>query len=144
VKQPVYHFTSNKNGFLAAFRFDAAKPTSLLYRKNADGSFTLVGAMYTARQGAAPGDLDQRIPLGIARWHEHVNWCLPKSGESDRWSETRDGKPLFGPTSSIATYEDCRAVNGDFHKNIFGWMVHANLFESDDPAVIWNAEHHEH
>ncbi len=142
VPQPVYHFTNYKNGFQEAFRFDAAKPTSLLYRKNADGGFTLVGVMYTARQGAPLSDLNERISLGIAHWHEHVNWCVPKYGDSDRWTETRDGKPVFGPKSPVATYQECRAVDGDFHKNVLGWMVHAQIFESDDPAVIWGAEHH--
>ncbi|MEP6690532.1 MAG: hypothetical protein ABJD07_05210 [Gemmatimonadaceae bacterium] len=142
VMQPVYHFTSYKNGFQEAFRFDAAKPTSLLYRKNADGSFTLEGAMYTYRQNAPPDDLDKRIPLSIARWHEHVNWCVPSKGDAGRWTETEHGKPLFGPQSPIATREQCRAVNGDFHEFVLGWMVHANIFAGDDPREIWGTEHH--
>src|SRR5215203_5236380 len=32
--QPVYHFTSNKSAVANAFRFDPAKPTSLLYRND--------------------------------------------------------------------------------------------------------------
>src|SRR5216684_1816127 len=44
--QPEYHFTNYWNGFLEAFAFDPARPTSLLYRKTATG-YELVGAMYT-------------------------------------------------------------------------------------------------
>ncbi len=143
VKQPVYHFTNYKQGFMEAFRFDPAKPTSLLYRKNADGSFTLEGAMYTFRQNAPLSELDKRIPLSVARWHEHVNWCMPFKSDVDRWSETENGKPLFGPGSPIATYQACHAVGGEFHKYVLGWMVHANIFASDDPAVIWG-DTHEH
>src|SRR6267142_610250 len=35
--QQEYHFTKYQNGFLEAFRFDPSQPTSLLYRKTADG-----------------------------------------------------------------------------------------------------------
>src|SRR5229473_2043575 len=44
--QPEYHFTKYVNGFLEAFSFDPARPTSLLYKKTSDG-YELVGAMYT-------------------------------------------------------------------------------------------------
>ena len=33
ITQPEYHFTNYTNGFEAAFTFDAARPTSLLYKK---------------------------------------------------------------------------------------------------------------
>lgn len=144
IPQPTYHFTNYQWAIAEAFRFDPAKPTSLLYRKNADGSFTLTGVMYATRQAAPEEELDSRIPLSIARWHQHVNWCMPKRGEQARWSEMRDGKPVFGPASPIATYQACQAVGGEFHPNLFGWMVHANVFESDDPAVIWGGEMHDH
>lgn len=47
VPQDVYHFTKRGNGIKAAFAFDAARPTSLLYKKTASG-YVLLGAMYTA------------------------------------------------------------------------------------------------
>ncbi len=135
---PVYHFTNKRHGFEAAFSFDAATPTSLLYQKNSDGSFALTGVMYTAPAILGEDRLDRRIPLGLARWHQHINWCLPKQGEESRWRETRAGKPLFGPESLIASAEECAAVRGRFIPRLFGWMVHINAFESDDPAVIWS------
>lgn len=135
---PVYHFTNNRHGLEAAFSFDAAKPTSLLYRKNRDGSFTLTGVMYTAPAILPEDRLESRIPLGLARWHQHINWCLPRQGEEVRWRETRAGKPLFGPESPIASAEACAAVRGRFIPRLFGWMVHVNAFESEDPAVIWS------
>jgi hypothetical protein len=135
---PVYHFTSKLHGLEAAFTFDAAKPTSLLYRKNRDGSFTLTGVMYTAPAILPEDRLESRIPLGLAHWHQHINWCLPMRGEESRWRETRAGKPLFGPESPIASAEACAAVRGRFIPRLFGWMVHVNAFESEDPAVIWS------
>ncbi len=137
VPQPVYHFTNWRWAFEEAFRFDAAKPTSLLYRRNANGSFVLVGVMYTAPRSASENRLDERVPLSVARWHEHVHWCLPRKGEEARWRDSAGGKPVFGPRSPIATASACDAVGGRFIPHLFGWMVHAYVFASDDPAVIW-------
>jgi hypothetical protein len=139
VKQPIYHFTNWRWALEEMFRFDPAKPTSLLYREEADGRFVLVGAMYTAPARTTLDELDRRIPLSVARWHEHVNWCLPPRGEPGRWGETRGGRPVFGPKSPIATAEACAAAGGRFLPRIFGWMVHVMAFESDDPKVIWGA-----
>jgi hypothetical protein len=138
--QHVYHFTKKWSAVKAAFEFDPAAPTSLLYRKDGRGNFVLVGAMYTAPQGASDDELDRRVPLSIARWHQHVNVCVPKRGERDRWREMDGGRMRFGPAGTIATRQACDAAGGRFLPRVFGWMVHANVFESDDPRVIW-AEH---
>src|SRR3989454_4016375 len=114
VKQPVYHFTNWRWAMGEMFRFDPAKPTSLLYRQDADGKFVLVGAMDAAPGRAWLDELDRRVPLGVARWHEHVNWCVPPRGQAGaaRWRETHDGKPVFGPKSPIATAQACAAAGG--------------------------------
>ena len=137
----VQHFTSNRAAVRASFGFNAARPTSLLYRVREDGERELIGAMYTAPKRASTEDLNARVPLGMARWHRHVNFCVPHRGEKERWSEVRDGQPVFGPLSPIATREACDAVGGKFHPQVFGWMVHANVFAGDDPATIWEHEH---
>src|SRR5207249_9537655 len=46
LKQPEYHFTNYRIGFLEAFTFEPSRPTSLLYKKTSAG-YELVGAMYT-------------------------------------------------------------------------------------------------
>jgi hypothetical protein len=139
--QRVYHFTNNRRALLAVFHFDPAKPTSILYKRGPDGTLHLIGAMYTAAKNASPARLDDRVPLGIARWHKHVDWCLPKKGDAARWMEQKDGKPLFGPESPIATKAECTAVNGQFYPSLFGWMVHANVFEGHDLVSIWTDDH---
>jgi len=139
--QRVYHFTNYRNAFMEALRFDAAKPTSLLYERAADGRLKLVGAMYSAPKRMRLGRLDDRIPLSIARWHKHVNWCLPPKDQADRWLEQRNGQPLFGPESPITTRKACDDVDGVFHPNLFGWMVHANVFAGDDLGVIFGHDH---
>ena len=141
VPQPVYHFTNWRYGLAALAGFDPSKPTSLLYRRRPGGGFELVGAMYTAAAQATLDELDRRVPLSVAHWHQHVNWCVPPGGGRQRWSETDGGAPRFGPRSPIATREACRAVGGVFVPRIFGWMVHAKVFAGDDPATIWGDEH---
>jgi hypothetical protein len=136
-EQRVYHFTNYRRAFMAAFHFDAAKPTSILYKRGDDGGLHLVGAMYTMPKNATLDRLDSRVPLGVARWHKHVNWCLPKKGDQARWAEQRDGHPLFGPESPIATRAECDAVDGEFHPSTFGWMVHANVIDGHDLSSIW-------
>ena len=126
-----YHFTNYWYGFKAAFEFDPAAPTSLLYRPLPGGGYELIGAMYTAPRGMSEDKLDQRVPLSVARWHRHVNICVPQKGETSLadWRE-------FGPRGSIASKDRCDAAGGRFYPQIFGWMVHVYPWESD-PAKIF-------
>lgn len=128
--QPMYHFTNYWNGYLEGFTFDPARPTSLLYKKTKDG-YELIGAMYTAPRTATLDELNERIPLGVARWHEHTNLCLPLRGQGEHadWKE-------FGLTGSISTDAECQEAGGRFYPVIFGWMVHVYPFESS-PAKVW-------
>ena len=135
--QPVYHFTKLSAAVRERFKFNVAQPSSLLYKKNADGSMRLVGAMYTAPKDASPEELNGRGPLGIAQWHLHTNMCVPRLTQRERWREVSNGKPVFGPASPIATREACDTVNGKFLPVVFNWMVHANVFESD----VWGDHH---
>ena len=139
--QRAYHFTNRRNAFLEHFRFDPAKPTSLLYEDRPNGQHMLVGAMYVAPKRASLEDLDGRIPLGIAQWHAHVDICLPKRGQRERWLERRDGQPLFGPAGRISTRPDCEEADGRFHEQLFGWMVHVTLPKTPGEAATWGHDH---
>lgn len=139
-QQRVLHYTRYAWAARATLAFDPARPTSLLYRREADGSLKLIGAMYTAPQRASLDELDRRVPLSIARWHLHTNVCIPGPAHRERWAEMRDGRPVFGPMSPIATREACDSVGGRFLPKIFGWMVHANVLEGD-PAAVWGMAH---
>jgi len=136
-QQRVYHFTSNRNAVAEHFRFDPARPTSLLYKKDAAGTMVLVGAMYVAPKGATLDELDERVPLGVAQWHAHTNICVPRPRERERWREMQDGQMRFGPAGAITTEAECDAAGGRFHEQIFGWMVHANVFDEN----VWEHEH---
>jgi hypothetical protein len=128
--QPQYHFTNYWNGFLEAFAFDPARPTSLLYKKTPHG-YELIGAMYTMPKNATEGQLNQRIPLSVARWHAHVNLCMPPKGQGARADWTK-----FGLAGSISTPEACAEAGGHFLPQIFGWMVHVYPFKGS-PDKIW-------
>ena len=136
IPQPEYHFTNYTNGFEAAFTFDAARPTSLLYKKTATG-YELVGAMYTMPKRATEEQLNERVPLSIATWHLHTNLCMPPK-------EARRGADFtkFGLHGSIATQEACDAVGGKFYPVIFGWMVHVYPYE-DSTQKIFAMHHHQ-
>jgi hypothetical protein len=141
-EQRVYHFTNYARAFKEAFRFNPEQPTSVLYKRAANGKLRLIGAMYTMPKNAKLEKLNDRVPLSIARWHKHVNWCLPKAGQQARFTElTADGKPRFGPESPIATKAACDAVGGQFHENLFGWMLHANVYEGTDLATVFGDDH---
>jgi len=134
VKQEEYHFTSYKNGFLEAFTFEPSRPTSLLYRKTASG-YELVGAMYTMPKWANEEQLNERVPLSIATWHQHTNLCLPPKGQRLTADYTK-----FGLRGSISTLAACDEAGGKFYPVIFGWMVHVYPYE-DSTAKIF-AMHH--
>jgi len=135
---PVQHFTKLRWWMQARTRLDPSRPSSLLYKKTPDGRLELVGAMFTAPPGTTEDELDARLPLSVARWHQHVNWCTPRVGPrmGERWRETKDGHPVFGPRSPIATRDACDAVGGRFRPRLLGWMVHV-MFVGGDPH-----EHH--
>ena len=134
VPQPEYHFTNYANGFLEAFTFNPSRPTSLLYKKTADG-YELVGAMYTMPKRANEEQLNERVPLSVATWHLHTNLCMPPRAER----KTADYSK-FGLRGSITSQETCDAAGGKFHPVVFGWMVHVYPFEDSTDKIF--AMHH--
>lgn len=128
----VVHFTRNWYGLKAAFTFNPAEPTSLLYERTPDGGYKLIGAMYTDRKGADEAALDARVPLSVARWHRHINLCFPPKGTDPKtvdWTK-------FGFNGSIGAKDACDAAGGRFFPQVFGWMVHVYPWESD-PKLVW-------
>jgi hypothetical protein len=129
IPQPIFHFTNYWKAYSETFRFTPDQPTSLLYTKSG-GGYELVGAMYTAPADATEIDLDARVPLSVARWHAHINICLPPRGAA----EGADWKK-FGPDGSITTSEACIAARGRFFPQLFGWMVHVYPFEKTTEKI---------
>jgi hypothetical protein len=128
--QSEYHFTNYYNGYLESFSFDPTRPTSLLYKKTKTG-YDLIGAMYTMPKRVSEEQLNERVPLSVAKWHLHTNLCMPPRAERGHADLTR-----FGLQGSILTKEACTEAGGTFYPVIFGWMVHVYPFE-DSREKIW-------
>jgi len=135
VPQKIYHFTNYSYAMDARLGFNPDHPTSLLYEKRGD-DYKLIGVMYTAPKRFSEDQLDERIPLSVAQWHEHVNFCAPPE---DRRKEMLRPNPQFGLRGSITTQAACDAAGGTFHPVIFNWMVHIYPFEKDQ-AAIWSVD----
>jgi hypothetical protein len=136
IPQPMYHFTKAANGIAARNHFDPLKPTSLLYRKTSDGDYKLIGVMYTDRVDANEDEINARVPLSIARWHQHVNFCKAPAGQLAAYFGPN---AKFGLLGSIHTQEECDAAGGKFLPHVLGWMVHVYPYESD-PRKVWSVD----
>jgi hypothetical protein len=135
VPQKMYHFSKWQYAAEAAFHFDPSKPTSLLYEKHGS-EYRLIGAMYTAPYRFTEEQLNDRVPLSVAQWHQHVNLCRPPRG---REREMLGKNPQFGLQGSISTQAACDAAGGTFMPHVFGWMVHVYPWEKT-PDEIWSVE----
>ncbi len=169
VPQDVFHFASRaytEDEYRGDV--DIERPGSLLYERKTFGGYKLVGAMYSAPANYTLDQLDAIIPLSLTHWHAHTNICLPEGvTETDVMNgniqghvrPAIDGNPMgfnarngsrmrfgymadprFGFTGTISTQADCDAVGGNFHPQIFGWMVHVYPFQSDDLRVAFSTE----
>ncbi len=133
VEQPQYHFTNDAYVRLADTQFDPTKPSSLLYWHTATQRFRLEGVMYTDSTSATLDELNERIPLSIARWHEHTNFC---AAPANKVSEYHGENPKFGMFGSIHTAEACKAEGGTFLPVIFSWMIHVFPYEANMKDVF--------
>ncbi len=135
VPSPMKHFTSRHNAIEAQFRFNPDHPTSLVYEKRGN-TYKLIGAMYTAPKRYNEGDLNKRVPLSVAQWHEHVNLCRAPKGEESQYFGPH---PRFGLSGSITRKDECEAAGGKFYPIVFNWMVHVYPFEKN-AADVWSLE----
>ena len=170
IPQDVYHFTDYAaTGQEYQGRFDMSHPGSLLYTRDAAGNYTLVGAMYSAPPEATPDELDEIVPLSIARWHVHTNICLPNGLTIDDLLRNDVGAdrtdvpgmlPVsanpnavelnhrygfladgrFGFEGKISDAKECAAAGGHLVDQAFGWMVHVYPFSGDDLKVAYGMD----
>jgi hypothetical protein len=133
VDQPQFHFTNDANAKLADTEFDPSRPTSLLYFQTPTQKFKLEGVMFTTRPNATEDELNRRIPLSVARWHKHTNFC---AAPENKVKEYFGKKPKFGMFGSIHTKEACDAEGGKFMPVVFTWMIHVFPYEDDIKNVF--------
>ena len=133
VDQPQFHFTNEANAKLADSEFDPARPTSLLYFQTPMQKFRLEGVMFTTRPNATEDELNERIPLSVARWHKHTNFC---GAPANKIKEYFGKNPKFGMFGSIHTKQACDAEGGTFMPEVFTWMIHVFPYEDDFKNVF--------
>jgi hypothetical protein len=126
IPQDIYHFANVQSFAEAQTTFDLAHPSALLYNKVADG-YKFVGVMYSAPTNMTAEQLNLRIPISVAPWHLHMNFCLP-AGDTEQ--TLFKANSLFGLTGTISTRAQCSRVGGTFYSSMYGWMVHIPLFGS--------------
>lgn len=131
VGQSLYWFISSHNAYLSTYLFNPGHPTCLLYKKS-KGAYELAGALFTAPKSATESQLNDRIPLSVARWHEHVNLCVAPKDTHDDHHNAAD----FGLHGSITTPGACAAAAGRWVPQVFGWMVAVYPFQAN-PSAIW-------
>lgn len=132
-QQTQWHFPNDANGNAADVKFDPTKPSALLYLKGGHYGYKLEGVMYTARVHESEEELNKRIPLSIARWHQHVNFC---AAPADRVKEYFGPHPTFGMFGSINTKAACDAAGGTFYPFMFSWMIHVFPYEKDFKGIF--------
>ena len=128
VDQPQAHFTNAVNVRLGDTQFDPTKPSSLLYFKTPTQRYRLEGVMFTDRPSATEDELNERIPLSIARWHEHTNFC---AAPAEKVKDYHGDHPKFGMFGSIHTQAACQAEGGTFMPLVFSWMIHVFPYEDN-------------
>jgi cytochrome c556 len=133
VNEPQFHFTKEANVLEAEHHFDPTKPSSLLYFQTPTQRYKLEGVMFTVPPTASEDELNERIPLSIVRWHEHVKFC---AAPANRVKEYLGKHPKFGMFGSINTADACKAEGGTFYPVMFTWMIHVFPFESDFKDVF--------
>ncbi len=90
-------------------------------------------ASCTRTAGGPPkSELNQRIPLSIAHWHQHINFCRAPHAARDAYLGTG---AKFGLMGSITTKEACDAAGGTFYPHVFGWMVHVYPYETSNNKI---------
>ena len=136
VPQKMYHFNKLAYYAEAETQFNPEHPTSLLYEKNADG-YRLIGVMYTAPASFTEAELDERVPLSVTQWHQHINVCLPKNSNLLNGLIGQGDK--FGLEGSITTREQCEKEGGQFLPRLLGWMVHLYPYEQTTEEM-WSVE----
>src|SRR4029079_1132675 len=51
--------------------------TQLRFSTKQGDDYKLIGVMYTATKRFTEDQLNERIPLSVAQWHQHTNFCRP-------------------------------------------------------------------
>lgn len=121
------HFVNQEYARDAQFEFNPDYPPALLYDHTANGGWKLAGAMYIAPRQMTMAQLNTRVPLSVAHWHRHINYCLPRDG---RHLQPAAAAKEFLRLYAIGQPDACTQAGGRWVPEIFGWMVHVYPFDA--------------
>lgn len=133
----IVHYVNPWLSHLENWRIDPTLPGSILYQRQPNEKLKLIGAMFNAPVDSTIEELNKRIPTSVARWHLHTNICLPEPiWDEGQWQRKKEGYPVFGPFSPIATQTECEKVGGKFKETVLGWMVHVYAFTENSQDIF--------
>ena len=95
-QQKVYHFTNNARGFVAAFRFDPSKPTSILYSRARTASSSRRRDVHDAEE-REPRPPERPRPTQHRALAQARELVPAEERQRTRCLERSDGQPVFGP-----------------------------------------------
>jgi hypothetical protein len=128
IKVPVEYFYPTKSP-KASVTFNPSEPHSLLYQPTPGGGYKLIGATYVIEKDASEDQLNQHIPLSVARWQRYVNLCRPARSADP---QTTDWMKF----DSITTKQACDAAGGRFSPSLPAWRVEVHPWEQN-PKLVW-------
>ena len=129
IKVPVVFFAKNGSSLKVPVAFNPSEPHWLLYQPTPSGGYKLIGATYVGEKDASEDQLNQHVPLSIARWSRDVNLCEPPRHAD---AKTTDWTKF----DSIATKQACDAAGGRFVPVLSGWTVEVHPWEQN-PKLVW-------
>jgi len=131
------HYTNYRYNRLEQRHADYDHPGSILYKRTAEG-MQAVGVMYTAPQDATAEQLNVVVPLSVATWHRHVDFCgAPRNLPV---AEQFGPHARFGFQGSIHTEAACKQAGGLWIPVVFGWMTHVYP-NAKSPESVWPGMH---
>ena len=130
------HYTNYRCGRRAKQHVNYDGPTSILYKRTPEG-MKAVGVMYTAPQEANAEQLSAIVPLSVASWHRHVDFC--GGPRSLPIAEQFGPHAQFGMQGSIHSEAACKQAGGLWIAVVFGWMVHVYP-NAKEPSEIWGGK----
>ena len=129
VKVPVETFCRSSHNPTAAVTFDPNEPYSLLYQPSPGGGYKLIGATYVGEKDASEDQLNEYVPLSVARWRRDINVCLPARGTDVKKAD----RTKF---DLIATKQGCDAAGGRFFPLVSDWTVQVHPWEKNT-KLVW-------
>ncbi len=92
------------------------------------------------KQDVQNGNIRARMRPDISSAIDRPEGRSASIGDAVRMRFGYMADPRFGFAGTISTEAECTAVGGNFHKQIFGWMIHVYPFDSADPKVAFSTE----